>query len=366
VRVATLIPVHVLASRLRDQRCIHLLRGVIAPRLAFRTAGGLRDAEVCGRGARVRKPAGDLRDLLSASNGARVRDSPRLGIRHSSCKNKRQTLYYVNIMAFSKDATPSNLSAFVEDTQAAGRYTFSGTEARVALGVSETALDSAVRRLRARGRLVAPRRGFFVIVPTEYRTAGAPPPSWFIDDLMQFLGQPYYVGLLSAAALHGASHQQSMVFQVVTDRPTRSAEAGRARIEFRASGMAEDSPVTSMQTETGSMRVSTPETTAFDLVKFSSVCGGWSNVATVLSELAERIDPASLHSLAETRKSPEVQRLGFLLDRAGGPRLADALLRSLAARRYRPVPLARDMPSGDAMAAQPWRVIPNVEVELDL
>jgi len=157
-----------------------------------------------------------------------------------------------------------------------------------------------------------------------------------------------------------------MVFQVVSDRPTRPAKAGRARIEFHATRTMEASPAASVQTETGFMRVSTPETTAFDVVKFSAACGGWSNVATVLSELAERIDPGSLHALAELRKSPEVQRLGFLLDQAGQSRLADALLRALAVRRYRPVLLAHDMPRGDAVSAAPWRVIPNVEIELDL
>jgi predicted transcriptional regulator of viral defense system len=269
-------------------------------------------------------------------------------------------------MAFTTENDFSSLSGFVDDRQAAGRYTFSRTEARSALGISEVALDNALRRLRTRGRLVAPRRGFIVIVPTEYRNAGSPPPSWFIDDLMRFLDQPYYVGLLSAAALHGASHQQPMVFQVVTDRPTRPAEAGRARIEFHASRFAVDAPIQQMQTETGYMRVSTPETTAFDLVKYSSSCGGWSNVATVLSELAEHVDPTTLHALSELRKSPEVQRLGFLLDQAGHSRLADPLLRALAVRRYRPIRLASDKPQGDTLAVQPWRVIPNVPVELDL
>jgi predicted transcriptional regulator of viral defense system len=269
-------------------------------------------------------------------------------------------------MALLTKSDGPDLSGFVDDTQAAGRYTFLGTEAQAALRVSDAALDKAVLRLKGRGRLIAPRRGFFVIVPTEYRAAGAPPPSWFIDDLMRFLGQPYYVGLLTAAALHGASHQQSMVFQVVTNRPTRPARAGRARIEFHSARGVADAPAASMQTETGSMRVSTPETTAFDLVKFSSACGGWSNVATVLSELAERIDPGALYALAELRKTPEVQRLGFLLDQVGQSRLADALLRALAARRYRPVPLAGDEPSGDLAPAAPWRIIPNVQIEIDL
>jgi hypothetical protein len=83
---------------------------------------------------------------------------------------------------------------------------------------------------------------------------------------MRFLGQPYYVGLLSAAAIHGAAHQQPMVFQVITDRPTRPARAGRVRIEFHMSRQVESAPVLEVRTETGSMRVSTPETAAYDLV----------------------------------------------------------------------------------------------------
>jgi hypothetical protein len=61
-----------------------------------------------------------------------------------------------------------------------------------------------------------------------------------------------------------------------------------------------------------------------------------------------------------------VQRLGFLLDQVGQSRLADALLRALVVRRYRPVLLAPAMPQGEAVSTTPWRVIPNVEIELDL
>lgn len=136
-------------------------------------------------------------------------------------------------------------------------------------------------------------------------------------------------------------------------------------MEFHAAREVSDAPVLNMQTETGLMLVSTPEQTAFDLVKFSAACGGWSNVAMVLSELAERADAAKLQSLAASRKGPEVQRLGFLLDQVAQHRLADALLRSLTSRRYRPVLLAQDAPRGDATTVAPWRVIPNVTVELD-
>lgn len=268
-------------------------------------------------------------------------------------------------MDVTGDIGAEAVSGFVDDLQAAGRYSFTRADLRQSLTKSEVALDRALARLKKRGRVVAPRRGFYVTVPTEYRSAGAPPPSWYIDDLMGFLGQPYYVGLLSAAAVHGASHQQAMAFQVVTDRPTRWASVGRTRIEFHMSSSVGETPATPVQTETGTMRLSTPEATALDLVRFARACGGWSAVATVLAELAERLDPEALYVVGAVRKTPEVQRLGYLLDWAAFPRLADPLLRVLSAKRYRPVPLAPDAPVGAAQAVSPWRVIPNEPAELD-
>ena len=119
---------------------------------------------------------------------------------------------------------------FLDELQSEGRYTFSLDEIARAVNGSDVALQSAIRRLKKKGRVTSPRRGFFVIVPTEYRSTGAPPASWLIDDLMSYLGQPYYVGLLSAAAVHGAAHQQPQVFQVVTNIPTAPMTAARLRI----------------------------------------------------------------------------------------------------------------------------------------
>ena len=89
---------------------------------------------------------------------------------------------------------------------AAKRYSFAAGEALKALGVSSIALRSALWRLARSRRVASPRRGFYVIVPPEHRAVGCPSPEWFIDDLMAYLGCPYYVGLLTAGALHGAAH----------------------------------------------------------------------------------------------------------------------------------------------------------------
>ena len=51
-------------------------------------------------------------------------------------------------------------------------------------------------------------RGFHVIVPPAYRRLGCLPADQFIPDLMSHLGEPYYVGLLSAARLSYPSHDE--------------------------------------------------------------------------------------------------------------------------------------------------------------
>ena len=256
------------------------------------------------------------------------------------------------------------LATLVDGLQSRGKYTFTrevSEEQR-----SSAAFEAAVRRLKKQRRLASPRRGFFVIVPVEYLEAGCLPASWFIDDLMRFLGQPYYVGLLSAAAIHGASHQQPMVFQVVTDRPTREAKAGRVRIEFHMSRFVADTPVVDVQTETGSMRVSTPEVTAYDVVRFPAAAGHLNNVANVLAEIAEKINGDRLAELAPKYSVPDVQRLGYLLDLVGQQRLAEPLLKTLQLRRRRPVLLAPGEGANGEQADDRWRIIPNTTVEADV
>lgn len=260
--------------------------------------------------------------------------------------------------------SPSAMSLWVEKLQSRGRYTFTRAEAEADTQRSFVAVQSALRRLKEQGRVVSPRRGFYVVVPPEYRAAGSPPASWFIDDLMQDLGQPYYVGLLSAAALHGAAHQQPMVFQVVTDRPTRTMHAGSVTIEFTSSCRAEQFPTSQRQTETGSMRVATPETTAFDLVRYPAAGGHLGNVATVVYELAETLDAQALVAVAELVRLPDVQRLGFILEAVGHDALAAPLSEWLSGRRPRAVWLQPGQPADVAVNPR-WNVLPNADLEVE-
>lgn len=261
----------------------------------------------------------------------------------------------------------AGLSTFVDDLQADGRYSFTLDEVRAALpGRSDKSIQATLGRLKRQGRIASPRRGFFVIVPVEYRKSGCPPASWFIDDLMRFMEQPYYVGLLSAAALHGAAHQQPMAFQAITDRPTRHARAAGVRIEFHINRAVDSVPILEVQTETGSMRVSAPAVTAFDLVRYASTAGHLSNVSTVLGELVEKLNAGALVEVAAFYSVPDAQRLGYLLEVIGHRDLSAPLWDWLSERRYRVVPLVSGRPTNNERVDPRWRVLPNADVEADL
>lgn len=260
----------------------------------------------------------------------------------------------------------SHIPPWVESLPADGRYTFTRQDAEEASGGSFVAVQSALRRLKKSGRIVSPRRGFYVLVPAEHRAAGSPPASWFIDDLMTYCRCQYYVGLLSAAALHGAAHQQPMVFQVLTDKLNARMRIGRVTIDARKSRAVGRYPTTSIQTETGTMTVSTPEATALDLVRFPKAAGYWNNLATVLAELAESMDPLRLVEAAGLGQLPDAQRLGYLLDVVGQEQLAAPLAEWLSAQRTTVVSLRTDKGDGEHPIDPRWRLVPNEEVEPDL
>jgi predicted transcriptional regulator of viral defense system len=263
-------------------------------------------------------------------------------------------------------SNPGGLHDWIMALPENGRYTFSREEAASVSGLSPAAVKMTLYRLKRNGAIVSPRRSFFVVVPPEYRSAGSPPATWFIDDLMRHLGRTYYVALLSAAALHGAGHQQPMAFQVMADAVEPDIVVGRVRVEFHSSNLTKDASSQSMQTETGSMAVATPETTAFDMVRFPEACGYWSNIATVLAELGDKIDPAKLVAGAPRVARSDLQRLGWLLQHIEQIDLADALAGTLKGKRLQPTPLTTGREDTGSPLDPRWYILLNDDVEPDV
>jgi predicted transcriptional regulator of viral defense system len=268
----------------------------------------------------------------------------------------------------------SALSSYASGLLAAGRGVFSADEARKEIGISPGAFLDAAERLQRRGQLIRPRRGFYVVVPPQHATMGAPPPEWYIDALMRHEKRPYYVGLLAAAAAHGAAHQAVMEFQVITNKLLPDIEAGRTRIVFsyRKDMAAVSAGIEDRKTQSGHLKLSSPELTALDLVRYPRSGAGLDNIATVLSELAERLQPGKLSSLSGAFEKTVVQRLGHLLGRLGHPRIAEAMFAALSARGPLPWVELDPKQAGDPdLSPTPserderWRVIVRRPPEID-
>ncbi len=265
-----------------------------------------------------------------------------------------------------KSEARPNARQFLENLAAAGRYLFGSAEARSALGLSAVATTMAVNRLAKQGAIASPARGFYVIVPPEYRALGCLPAEQFIPALMKSLGLRYYAGLLTAAQYHGAAHQRPQEFQVFLDQRRRRVACGQVRVAFMVRKRLREVPVQQFNTPRGSLQVSTPEATAFDLVGYQHHAGGLDQVATVLSELAERIDPKKLLAAAETAPLPWAQRLGYLLVRAGAGEKAAPLKTYVRDRAHESTSLLPKAPRGKAVRDEDWKLFVNVQVQVDL
>jgi predicted transcriptional regulator of viral defense system len=258
------------------------------------------------------------------------------------------------------------LAEFIQDLAAKGRSCFSFTDVEKLKTSSPAAIKAALRRLLKKGLIAMPYRGFYVIVPPEYRAAGCLPPEQFIPDLMDYLGEVYYTGLLSAAEYHGAAHQRPQVFQVIVAKGRRPIKCGKMRMEFIFRKNAAKIPTEPRNTPAGVLKITTPEATALDLIGYVGHCAGLDNVATVLADLAEKIDAERLRELAELSPIACVQRLGYLIDLVGSQGKAEGIAGYIAQKRPVRTPLAPAIGIKGARMDSRWRVFVNTQVEPDL
>jgi predicted transcriptional regulator of viral defense system len=224
------------------------------------------------------------------------------------------------------------LSAYMIDLLSKGQIVFSDKQAQQALGISKGALLDAAEKQQRKKALFAPRRGFYVIVAPQFLSWGAPPPSWYIDPLMKHEGQSYYIGLLKAAELHGATHQAVMEFQVITDKRMPRIKAGRSAIGFyyRKDMEAVAVGLQDHKTDTGAMTISGPELTILDLMRYPRAAAGIDHIATVLADLGERIDGAHLAALSVSFERAVLQRLGYMLCLFGQEDKTDTLYKRIS------------------------------------
>jgi predicted transcriptional regulator of viral defense system len=242
-------------------------------------------------------------------------------------------------------------------------------EAAELLGIPAEHVSPTLARWRRAGLLFSPTRGAYVPIPPEYRTWGTVPAANFVDHMMRHLGHPYYVGLLSAAELHGFAHQRPQAFQIVTPARLRDRTFGRVRLSFVTVSDISTRPTVTRNTPTGTLRLSTPEATLLDLVSMPRRGGGLDNVATITGEMLEEaaLDVHALTEIADRYPAAVVQRTGYLIEHVAeivGVAVDLDAFRAAALRRTSRV---RQRPSGPTgKLDERWNVMVNADIEPDL
>lgn len=206
-----------------------------------------------------------------------------------------------------------SLKSFIAACVQGGRNCFCFEEALAYHGGSKASVQQALYRLVKAHELFSPKKDFYVIVPLEYQKIGSISSLWFIDGYMKSIPCSYYVGLLSAAAMLGAGHQQPQGLQVITSKQRSPLHKKEAHIQFYTTQTIDDALLVSHKTPYGYVRVSSPALTLLDLFRFPYAAGYMNNIATVMGELADQITVRSLTDVIDRQaKVPHIQRMGYM------------------------------------------------------
>ena len=112
----------------------------------------------------------------------------------------------------------------------------------------------------------------------------------------------------------------------MTDRPGRALKVGRDQVRFFVKRRIAQTPTQQLVQAVAPLRISTPEATAFDLIRYATSIGGIERAAETIRPLLPRLRVPELKQILESENEiATTQRLGFVLDVAGAKRLAQVI-----------------------------------------
>jgi len=270
-----------------------------------------------------------------------------------------------------QDRNNNYLMTWIENLQAQGKYAFTYRQACYQFKeVSNTAISLSLNRLSNKNKVISIFKGFYIIITPEYSIKGIIPPLLFIDPLMKHLGKPYYVGLLSAAALHGAAHQRSQEFFVINQLPPlRPTLKKGIKINYIGRKKIPADFLEQRKTEAGYVTVSDPVLTSVDLLQYERYIGGINRAATVINELADVMKPEKI-SDQFVSNAPVVmlQRLGYILDKIVGKEELAKRLNDKMRKKYhiwQRAPLKAGKPERGFTSDSRWKIVINTEIDIE-
>lgn len=255
------------------------------------------------------------------------------------------------------------LASLLEERQARGKLVGALDELARDAGLSRLAARRQFERLAPKAVQLPGRPSLILTVPPEDRPRGAPPVAAWLHDYMSRRSPHYYVGLLSAAALHGSSNQVPLATQVIVPHPLKAFELGRVRVEFAVKRRADRTPLSILSALPAPMNVSSPAATLLDLVAFSRRVGGIARVLEIAEGLKPKLTPHDLReALLAGVSIPVMQRTGYLLEHLEYASLVSVVERFLPSTRAW-IPLQTGARAHHGLRIERWHLLDNVGLE---
>ncbi len=247
----------------------------------------------------------------------------------------------------------------LDQLQGRGQLVVSVPELQALSGLSPLAVKRQLEHLADRVVRLPGRPSCFLVVPPEHRLRGAPPAAYWLADYCRLRQKPYYVGLLSAAALHGSAQQAVQLTQVLTTAPTRALQVGSVHVEFHVKEGMLRTPLTPIKGLAAPLAVSSPEATALDLLAYQHCVGGVVRAAEVVAGMLPVMSAAGWRQALTDTPQAVRQRTGYVLDVLGAQRFAKLVQASLPAKLHGVLlqPATQSLGTRESL---PWRVEDNV------
>lgn len=247
-----------------------------------------------------------------------------------------------------------------------GKYCFAKSDAMLNLNISNSQFAFQAYRIVQKSLIKHLTRDFYMIIPAEFSNMDGVPPHWVIDPLMKHLKQDYYISLLTAASMYGATHQQPMSFQVITNKTRRPIKLSRGVIEFHMFKDCESIRKEQISSNAGYAQISSKEQTMLDLIRFYQSSGYLSNVALVIQDLGENCNETKFVEAIRNEKNNSVlQRLGFICHLTGLTNFANHVLVEIKSRNTQLVVLRPDISFRGGERDHNFRIIINDSIEIE-
>jgi predicted transcriptional regulator of viral defense system len=181
------------------------------------------------------------------------------------------------------------------------------------------------------------------------------------------LDKPYYIGLYSAAQIHGAAHQQAQTEYIIT-QGSRMLDIRKKNVGidfFLTSNWPNKANVDMKKSNAGYFNVSDPLLTIVDLIYHQRKIGGINRMLVNIEELLDEVELNKMDSLLQWYPHKSVlQRLGYLIDYISpGSDLLNPLLLYLEKYGYYPILLNTSDKIKPGAVDNRWKVDVNLVLE---